>query len=146
MVRLIKMYEKLESFDKAPLFVVHNVQTAAITHLLTATSTQPEMRNKSIRRFRVCVDALEAMGSRWPRSKQAVAALRELASRWEVISALPMRCSAPLAFTGGLQFDGEEIQATANSGGKPTGNNFIGTSREVGEVSSWDFIDHTDLI
>lgn len=96
MVELIRKYQKIGSFDKVPLFVVHSVQTAAISLLLDATSEQPAVRSQSINRFRTCVDALESMGSRWFIAKRAITALRELAERWKIVIALPMRYSGPL--------------------------------------------------
>lgn len=96
MVELIRKYQKIGYFDKVPLFVVHSVQTAAISLLLDATSEQPTVRSQSINRFRTCVDALESMGSRWFIAKRAITALRELAERWKIVIALPMRYSGPL--------------------------------------------------
>ncbi|KAH8683613.1 hypothetical protein BGZ61DRAFT_307278, partial [Ilyonectria robusta] len=96
MVRLIRAYEKIQSLDKVPPFVVHSIHTAAITLLLTATSTSPAIRSQSINRFRVCLLALEAMRMRWPRAKQAVLSLQQLAQRWRIAIALPMRSSNPL--------------------------------------------------
>lgn len=95
MVRLIRAYEKMQSLDKVPPFVVHSIHTAAITLLLTATSTSPAVRSQSISRFRVCLLALEAMRMRWSRAKQAVLSLQQLAQRWRIAIALPMRSNNP---------------------------------------------------
>ncbi|KAF7532287.1 hypothetical protein G7054_g8117 [Neopestalotiopsis clavispora] len=96
MVDLIRRYQKIGSFDKVPPFVVHSIQTAAITLLLNATSEEPSMRSPSIHRLRTCVDALEAIGARWLSAKRAITTLRELAERWKISKALPMRYSGPL--------------------------------------------------
>ncbi|ETS76475.1 hypothetical protein PFICI_11862 [Pestalotiopsis fici W106-1] len=96
MVDLIRRYQKVGSFDKVPPFVVHSIQTAAITLLLNATSEESSMRSPSIHRLRTCVDALESMGSRWLSAKRAITTLRELAERWKISRALPMRYSGPL--------------------------------------------------
>ncbi|KAJ4185635.1 hypothetical protein NW767_012844 [Fusarium falciforme] len=64
MVRLLRRYEKLDSYEKVPPFVVHNVLSAAVTLLLMATAKQSSLRNRSMSRFRVCASALEAIGCR----------------------------------------------------------------------------------
>ncbi|KAF4342758.1 Nudix hydrolase [Fusarium beomiforme] len=95
LVRLIRQYDKEHSMENAPFFAVHCVLTAAVSLLLNATSTNSTIRSQSTHRFRVCVDALEKM-QRWQRAKRGLFLLRELAHRWKVVSALPMRYSVPL--------------------------------------------------
>lgn len=140
MVRLIKIYKKIDSFDKAPLFLVHGVQTAAITHLLISTSMQPEIRNKSTGRFRVCFGALEAMGSRWPRSRRAITALREMAYRWGVVNALPMRYSTPLALAQNAGHSYEHVQPSSTNSSRAQNKDTA-----VHTTEDWDFVDPTDL-
>ncbi|KAF5530045.1 Nudix hydrolase [Fusarium mexicanum] len=95
LVRLIRQYNKEANLENAPFFAVHCVLTAAVSLLLNATSINPTIRSQSVHRFRVCVDALDKM-KRWARARRGLLLLRELANRWKVVSALPMRHSVPL--------------------------------------------------
>jgi hypothetical protein len=90
MVRLIREFEKVTQLDKAPLFVPHSIMTAAVTHLLNATSTQPTIRGRSIRHFRVCFNALISMQRRWVKARRFVSFLQDLAQRWAIMQALPL--------------------------------------------------------
>jgi hypothetical protein len=92
---------ELESFCRAPFYVVHNILTAAIMHLLSATSSETTLRQQSITRFRVCVTALEDLQHTWPRAQKSINLLQELANRWNVVFALPMRLSnvLPVSFS-----------------------------------------------
>ncbi|EXM04554.1 hypothetical protein NOF04DRAFT_18514 [Fusarium oxysporum II5] len=95
LVRLIRQYDKEAKMENAPFFAIHCVLTAAVSLLLNATSTNSTIRSQSVHRFRVCVDALDKM-KRWTRARRGLLLLRELANRWKVVSALPMRHSVPL--------------------------------------------------
>ncbi|KAF5531001.1 Nudix hydrolase [Fusarium phyllophilum] len=95
LVRLIRQYDKEAKMENAPFFAIHCVLTAAVSLLLNATSTNSTIRSQSVHRFRVCVDALDKM-KRWTRARRGLLLLRELANRWKVVSALPMRYSVPL--------------------------------------------------
>ncbi|KAF5617729.1 Nudix hydrolase [Fusarium tjaetaba] len=95
LVRLIRQYDKEAKIENAPFFAIHCVLTAAVSLLLNATSSNTTIRSQSVHRFRVCVDALDKM-RRWARARRGLLLLRELANRWKVVSALPMRHSVPL--------------------------------------------------
>ncbi|KAL6351704.1 hypothetical protein LRP88_15021 [Fusarium phalaenopsidis] len=157
MVRLLRRYEKLDSYEKVPPFVVHNVLSAAVTLLLMATAKQSSLRNQSISRFRVCVSALEAIGRRWLKARQGILILRQLAQRWRVSIALPMHQSFPLAPQPGL----EPPATTAED--DPTDTTYTSTSPEndagpaaeprmaeqldaMEAASAWQTIDHVDFI
>ncbi|KLP17197.1 uncharacterized protein LW94_2377 [Fusarium fujikuroi] len=98
LVRLIRQYGKEARIEDAPFFAIHCILTAAVSLLLNATSTNSAIRGQSVHRFRICVDALDRM-KRWTRARRGLLLLRELANRWNVVSALPMRHSVPLAPT-----------------------------------------------
>ncbi|KAF5644494.1 Nudix hydrolase [Fusarium sp. NRRL 52700] len=95
LARLIRQYDKEAKIENAPFFAIHCILTAAVSLLLNATSTNSTIRGQSVHRFRVCVDALDKM-KRWTRARRGLLLLRELANRWKVVSALPMRYSVPL--------------------------------------------------
>lgn len=158
MVRLLRRYEKLGSYEMVPPFVVHNVLSAAVTLLLMATAKQSSLRNRSISRFRVCVSALEAIGRRWSKARQAILILRQLAQRWRVSIALPMHQSFPLA----PQPDPEPPVTTAED--DPMDITYTYTSPEndaspaaeppliheqldaIEATSAWQTIDHVDFV
>ncbi|KAJ3469918.1 hypothetical protein MRS44_000017 [Fusarium solani] len=157
MVRLLRRYEKLDSYEKVPPFVVHNVLSAAVTLLLMATAKQSSLRNQSISRFRVCVSALEAIGRRWLKARQGILVLRQLAQRWRVSIALPMHQSFPLA-----PQPGPEPPATTAED-DPTDTTYTYTSPEndagpaveplmaeqldpMEAAPAWQTIDHVDFI
>ncbi|THV50302.1 hypothetical protein BGAL_0156g00100 [Botrytis galanthina] len=93
---LLRDYRKAGCLRTAPFVVVHNVLTAAIMHLLSVTSSNGTLRKRSITRFRECIEALGEMKYAWKRLRKAIALLQELAHRWSVVFALPMRLSYPL--------------------------------------------------
>ncbi|PYH87306.1 hypothetical protein BO82DRAFT_397216 [Aspergillus uvarum CBS 121591] len=94
-VRLLREYRKVAPLDHMPPFVVHSVLTAAVTHLCNATSTHQGLRSASIAQFRVCFQALWAMQRRWIKARRAIRLLRELARRWQVMAALPLKHGFP---------------------------------------------------
>ncbi|KAK8903716.1 hypothetical protein ACHAPF_006384 [Botrytis cinerea] len=93
---LLREYRKAGCLRVAPFVVVHHVLTAAIMHLLSVTSSNGTLRKRSINRFRECIEALGEMKYAWKRLRKAIALLQELAHRWSVVFALPMRLSYPL--------------------------------------------------
>lgn len=139
MVKLIREYERISQFDKAPYFVSHSVMTAAITHLLLATSKESTIRTRSISRFRVCFNCLFAMRTRWTKADRSVSLLRGLAHRWGVMSALPLQNGFP---------DPRNVRPTAPH--TPMSSN-IGTSGPLHlldnsfDVSTWADVDPTEF-
>jgi hypothetical protein len=123
MASLIRAYQKLESFGQAPFYVVHNILTAAIMHLLSATSSEATLRQQSITRFRVCVAALEDLQHTWPRAQKSINLLQELANRWNVVFALPMRLSNVLPVTFSVADSGKMAQGEARPA-MPINDNF----------------------
>jgi hypothetical protein len=93
MTRLIRLFRKTGHFVDAPPFIIHHILTASIMHLLNATTSEPGIRQQSIGRLRVCIDALEEMQPMWRRARKAVKLLQGLAQRWGVVFALPIRLS-----------------------------------------------------
>ncbi|KAF7953305.1 hypothetical protein EAE96_006516 [Botrytis aclada] len=93
---LLRDYRKAGCLRTAPFVVVHHVLTAAIMHLLSVTYSNGTLRKRSITRFRECIEALGEMKYAWKRLRKAIALLQELAHRWSVVFALPMRLSYPL--------------------------------------------------
>ncbi|RDW59026.1 hypothetical protein BP5796_11950 [Coleophoma crateriformis] len=91
--RLLFIFRKVSGFDTAPPFIIHHILTAAIMHLLRATDSRSELATQAINKLRICLEALEAMQTRWPRVAKAILLLQELGNRWKIVAALPMRFS-----------------------------------------------------
>ncbi|WAO82871.1 Zn(2)-C6 fungal-type domain-containing protein [Fusarium falciforme] len=139
MVRLLRRYEKLDSYEKVPPFVVHNVLSAAVTLLLMATAKQSSLRNRSMSRFR------------------GILILRQLAQRWRVSIALPMHQSFPLAPQPGpeppattAEDDPTETTYTYRSPEKdagPAAEPLMAEKLDAMEAASaWQRIGHVDFI
>ncbi|KAI2786308.1 hypothetical protein POX_g08691 [Penicillium oxalicum] len=144
-VRLIRAYERLAHFDKAPPFIVHSVQTAAITLLLNATSTEPSLKSQSISRFRVCFNALEAMSSRWQRARNAMTVLRELAHRWNIIKALPIRYSVPVSMERQSKLTTEsELACSCETGSLKLQSSALDDVEVVDAGFDWASLDYFD--
>ncbi|KAJ5574267.1 uncharacterized protein N7459_008694 [Penicillium hispanicum] len=145
-VRLVRAFESVGSFDKAPPFIVHSVQTAAITLLLNATSTDPSMKNQSISHFRTCFNALEAMGSRWQRARNAINVLRGLAARWNIVRALPMRYSFPLSLEHQLESSAVPVPADSSEVGSRGGADLaLWNIAATDTLSAWEDVDPIDF-
>ncbi|KAI8687498.1 Zn(2)-C6 fungal-type domain-containing protein [Fusarium keratoplasticum] len=157
MVRLLRRYEKLDSYEKVPPFVVHNVLSTAVTLLLMATAKQSSLRNRSMSRFRVCVGALEAIGRRWSKARKAILILRQLAQRWRVSIALPMHQSFPLAPQQGPEppvmtaedgpTDTTYTYPSPENDASPAAEPLMTEQLDAMEAASvWRTIDHVDFI
>ncbi|KAI8683372.1 Zn(2)-C6 fungal-type domain-containing protein [Fusarium keratoplasticum] len=157
MVHLLRRYEKLDSYEKVPPFVVHNVLSAVVTLSLMATAKQSNLRNRSISRFRVCVSALEAIGRRWSKARKAILILRQLAQRWRVSIALPMHQSFPLAPQQGPEppvmtaedgpTDTTYTYPSPENDASPAAEPLMTEQLDAMEAASvWRTIDHVDFI
>ena len=100
--RIIRSPDISPRIPLLPFFVVHHVLTAGICHLFNATSTtDAKLRRTSGRNVKDCAEAIERLAETWPeRAGQALKVLRELATRWKVVWALPMHLSNPIADNG----------------------------------------------
>lgn len=139
MVKLIREYERIAQFDKAPYFVSHSVMTAAITHLLLATSEDSSIRTRSISRFRVCFNCLFAMRTRWTKADRSISLLRGLAHRWGVMLALPLQNGFP---------DPRNVRPTAPQISMPSHIETIGPLHSLDnsfDVSTWADVDPTEF-
>lgn len=95
--KIIKTLMGSSDGAKLPYFVTHHIMTTALSHLLNATCHDNKTRQKSVNGLRVCLSALETLGGTWSNATaQSLYEIRRLASRWKVVSALPMHLSHPL--------------------------------------------------
>ncbi|KAE8133577.1 fungal-specific transcription factor domain-containing protein [Aspergillus pseudotamarii] len=80
--KLLRTYQDHYTLRLTPIVTVHSTFTAAIIHLMDATSTTPLIRRRGISNLRICLDALETMSLAWCWSCRAIRALRILAYEW----------------------------------------------------------------
>jgi hypothetical protein len=146
--RMIRSYKKTRSFNRAPSYAVHHVLTAAIMHLLSSTSSQASLRQQAVPRFRICVEALEEMQNTWPRARKSVTLLQELAQRWAVVYALPMRLSYPAGFFSSEHPADNASTSALSEASNGQSNNNTTLSREesfsLGDAANIDW-EYTDM-
>ncbi|PYI02289.1 hypothetical protein BO78DRAFT_422652 [Aspergillus sclerotiicarbonarius CBS 121057] len=96
--RLIRLHQKLiGDFKQAPPFLIQHVLSAGIIFLSLATTGRESAGRKPVNGLRDCFLALEEMQCTWElKARRAIEVLRQIAYRWEVVWALPMRLSHSL--------------------------------------------------
>jgi hypothetical protein len=96
-LRTLMQHHSSETTTRMPFYMVHQVLTTAVSHLINATSSDDRMRKTSANGLRSCLKALDLLKDTWQaRASRAIAAIQELASRWHVVTALPINFSEPL--------------------------------------------------
>jgi hypothetical protein len=96
-LRSLMHHQSSEKVSKMPFPLVHHVLTTAVSHLINATSSDDRMRRTAANGLRTCLKALELLRETWQgRASRAIAAIKELANRWHVVTALPINFSEPL--------------------------------------------------
>ncbi|KAL6413076.1 zn 2cys6 transcription factor [Ilyonectria robusta] len=91
-VRLVRTYKKSLGFDIPPNpVIIHHLLSAAIVHLMNATSNTKSLRNQSTYWVRQCLELLRGLGVPWPnRAERSIKVIRVLAQRWGVTASLPL--------------------------------------------------------
>lgn len=94
MARLVRIYRKALTFDHANPVMIHHLLSAAIVHLMNATTSSIPLRRQSVALLRLCMDLLSQMKHAWPaRTNKSIKVIQVLAQRWGVTSALPLEFS-----------------------------------------------------
>ncbi|TIC95199.1 Nitrogen assimilation transcription factor nit-4 [Colletotrichum higginsianum] len=93
--RLARTYRRAHGFDTPPNPVlIHHLLSAAIVHLMNATSWTPALRHQSTYWLRQCLELLRELQTPWPvRAIKSIKIIRVLAQRWGVVRALPLEFS-----------------------------------------------------
>ncbi|RVX72746.1 hypothetical protein B0A52_04145 [Exophiala mesophila] len=88
---MIRSYRKNKRFGSMSPQVVDYVVSAAVIHLLNATSGKKSaLGRQSMSGIRTCLDALQDMHHQWPSlSTRSIRQIQDLANRWKVVWALP---------------------------------------------------------
>ncbi|KAK1994600.1 hypothetical protein LX36DRAFT_660413 [Colletotrichum falcatum] len=139
--RLVRTYRRAHGFEEPPNpLMVHHLLSAAVVHLMNATSRNPALRHQSTYWLRQCLELLRELETSWPlRAGKSVMIIRILAHRWGVIRALPTELSYqvdPAAPPGGERCPGR----AGAQGDKPAGGPGPGldTASHVQFVYEWD--------
>ncbi|WQF83708.1 hypothetical protein CDEST_08722 [Colletotrichum destructivum] len=93
--RLARTYRRAHGFDTPPNpVIIHHLLSAAIVHLMNATSWTPALRHQSTYWLRQCLELLRELQTPWPvRAIKSIKIIRVLAQRWGVVRALPLEFS-----------------------------------------------------
>ncbi|TDZ61475.1 Nitrogen assimilation transcription factor nit-4 [Colletotrichum trifolii] len=93
--RLVRTYRRALGFGTpANPVVIHHLLSAAIVHLMNATSGTPALRHQSTYWLRQCLELLRELQVAWPfRAGKSITVIRVLAHHWGVVRALPIEFS-----------------------------------------------------
>lgn len=93
--RLVRTYRRSLGFETpANPVIIHHLLSAAIVHLMNATSRTPALRHQSTYWLRRCLELLRELRAGWPlRAGKSITIIRVLAHRWGVMRALPVEFS-----------------------------------------------------
>ncbi|KAF7940297.1 uncharacterized protein EAE98_000424 [Botrytis deweyae] len=95
--RIVRAYRKLRGFADANPQVIDYILSAAVIHLLNATSGRNFLGRQSANSLQSCLDALVEMQTTWmPQASRAIQEIQELAAKWKVVWALPLKFSQRL--------------------------------------------------
>lgn len=95
--RIIRGYRNHRGFANVAPQIIDYILSAAVIHLLNATSGRTTLGRQSANGIRSCVEALLDMQPKWNvRVQRSITRIQELAHRWQVVWALPINLSHPL--------------------------------------------------
>ncbi|CAK7205480.1 hypothetical protein SEUCBS139899_008255 [Sporothrix eucalyptigena] len=97
MVRLVRMYRDAHParWARANPVIIHHLLSAAIVHMMNATSQSPSLKSRSAVWLRLCMEMLGQLRAPWPtRANKTIYVIRVLAERWHVLGALPVQFSS----------------------------------------------------
>lgn len=95
--RIVRAYRKFRGFADANPQTIDCILSAAVIHLLNATSGRNSLGKQSANSLRGCLNALEEIqNTSLPQARRAIRQLQELANKWKVVWALPIHLSQHL--------------------------------------------------
>ncbi|RAL61726.1 hypothetical protein DID88_002794 [Monilinia fructigena] len=98
--RIVRAYRKFRGFADVNPQIIDYILSAAVIHLLNATSGRNFLGRQSANSLRGCLDALVEIQNIWmPQASRAIRQIQELANRWKVVWALPLQLSQRLPAT-----------------------------------------------
>ena len=86
----------MDGFGALAPQILDYISTAAIMHLLNATSGKSTLGRQSAHGLATCLNALSSMNSSWAqKSTRSIRHIQDLARRWGVVWALPAQYAQP---------------------------------------------------
>ncbi|KAI1860501.1 hypothetical protein JX265_009900 [Neoarthrinium moseri] len=137
-IRLVRVYRDAhpEQWRAANPVVIHHLLSAAIVHMMNATSKSTSLRTRSTMWLRVCMDLLSQLKSPWPnRANKTINMIRVLAERWGVLGALPVRFSSKVA----------PYAARHNTSSHSLSNNAPTSAQDITHLQSEDTLSATAM-
>jgi hypothetical protein len=93
---IVRTYSKCSNFSAVGPQIVDYILSAAVIHLLNATSGRTALGRQSANGLKTCLTALLDMDSKWKiRVELSIRKIQELAHKWSVVWALPLQVSQP---------------------------------------------------
>lgn len=135
--RLVRTYRRAHGFEIFPNpVIIHHLLSAAIVHLMNATSWTPALRHQSTYWLRQCLELLREIQVSWPvRAAKSIKIIRVLAQRWGVMRALPLEFSYQIEPTA---LGGESDYVVYVRQGKETGLPDMADANQVQLEYEWD--------
>ncbi|KAF4917952.1 Nitrogen assimilation transcription factor nit-4 [Colletotrichum viniferum] len=135
--RLVRTYRRAHGFETPPNpVIIHHLLSAAIVHLMNATSWTPALRHQSTYWLRQCLELLRELQIAWPvRAVKSITVIRVLAQRWGVMRALPIEFSYQIEPTApGADRD----YSAAPTLDRSTSDSSTAAANQVGLEYEWD--------
>ncbi|RDW70960.1 hypothetical protein BP6252_07523 [Coleophoma cylindrospora] len=98
--RLVRIFLEAYGFAFANPVIIHHLLSAAVVHLMNATSSNASLKRQSTRWLRSCMYLLKRLKTGWPtRADKSLQVIRVLAFRWQIVGALPLEFCHPIIST-----------------------------------------------
>ncbi|KAI8155516.1 Nitrogen assimilation transcription factor nit-4 [Colletotrichum sp. SAR 10_70] len=135
--RLVRTYRRAHGFETPPNpVIIHHLLSAAIVHLMNATSWTPALRHQSTYWLRQCLELLRELQIAWPvRAVKSITVIRVLAQRWGVMRALPIEFSYQIEPTAP---GAERDYSAAPTLNRSTSDSSTAAANQVGLEYEWD--------
>jgi len=97
--KIIRSYRRSRKFGSLSPQVIDYILSAAVIHLLNATSGKTVLGRQAANGLRSCSDALTEIHEQWPAiAAKAIQQIQDLAHRWKVVWALPVSLAHSLGW------------------------------------------------
>lgn len=135
--RIVRAYRKFRGFADTNPQIIDYILSAAVIHLLNATSGRNFLGRQSANSLRSCLDALVEIQSTWtPQASRAIRQIQELANKWKVVWALPLNLSQ-LPPAGEIHQDHSQVTVMAEEWSNvPTDIGTFPHNFDIGEVAN----------
>lgn len=95
--RIIRSYRRSRKFESLAPQVIDYILSAAVIHLLNATSGKTTLGRQAANGLRSCADALTEIHEQYPLvASRSIQQIQDLAVRWNVVWSLPINLAHPL--------------------------------------------------